>query len=71
VIAAPISLKEIIPSIKENTMVVDFREDDKGDNFGNALNYISFESMLILSKRKKRETMNFEKLWKKSLLNLR
>lgn len=46
VIAAPISLKEIIPSIKENTMVVDFREDDKGDNFGNSLNYISFESML-------------------------
>ena len=46
VIAAPISLKEIIPSLKENTMIVDFREDDKGDNFSNALNYISFESML-------------------------
>ncbi len=46
VIAAPISLKNIIPSLKENTIVVDFREDDKNDKFNESLNYISFESML-------------------------
>jgi len=46
VIAAPISVQNMIPSFKENTIVVDFREDDKKDIFPSSINYISFESML-------------------------
>jgi glutamyl-tRNA reductase len=46
VIAAPMAVKDMIPDIKENTIVVDFREDDKKDQFPDSINYISFESML-------------------------
>ena len=46
VIAAPISVQYMIPSLRKDTIVVDFREDDKKDQFPNSLGYISFETML-------------------------
>jgi len=46
VIAAPISVQQMIPSLRKDTIVVDFREDDKKDQFPNSLGYISFETML-------------------------
>lgn len=46
VIAAPISVQHMIPSLRKDTIVVDFREDDKKDQFPNSLGYISFETML-------------------------
>ncbi|HMW06493.1 MAG TPA: NAD(P)-binding domain-containing protein [Leptospiraceae bacterium] len=46
VIAAPISMKEWIPSFSEDKIIIDFREDDKKDDFSKNKNYISFEFML-------------------------
>lgn len=58
VIAAPISIQHMIPTLRKGSIVVDFREDDKNDVFPNSLNYISFES--ILNSLKAQEERNKE-----------
>lgn len=61
VIAAPISISEIIPSIDRNAIIVDFRENDCQDNFSSHPNYISFAAMLNALKEQESRTQALRK----------